>query len=212
MATKQVRSMVNEVSICNQALGWLGANSITSLEEDSTEAELCRENYPFLRDAVMEDRMWTFATVRHASTSTKFDEWGVQYVHSKPQEWLKVFRVYKEVSSSCRLPDKSWRMEEGFVVSDYSIVYMWGVKRVTDTGKFSNMFSQTLATRIAHDLCTPLTQNTKLKQELWADYEKKLDDAAARDGQQGANDIVGPRPGRLVGSRSGGYVPVGSEV
>ena len=53
--------MTTETEICNIALGYLGANRITSLdiEEDSTEHLLCSENYEILRDAVLEEREWT---------------------------------------------------------------------------------------------------------------------------------------------------------
>ena len=44
---------VSEVSISNQALGWLGANPITSLDENGAAAALCRNNYDHCRDGLL---------------------------------------------------------------------------------------------------------------------------------------------------------------
>jgi len=52
------------VEICNLALSWLGGDLIISLTDDSTEAKLCNAVYAPLRDAVLEEREWTFATRR----------------------------------------------------------------------------------------------------------------------------------------------------
>ena len=57
MATQTTKSMVSEVSICNQALRWLGQNKIQSLDEKTASAEWMADNYPFIRDAVLEERM-----------------------------------------------------------------------------------------------------------------------------------------------------------
>lgn len=190
MATQQTRSMVSETSICNQALAWLGAPTITSLEDPSTAATLCRTNYPFLRDAVLEERMWTFATVRATSTVGDKDEWGEMYKHGIPTDWLSVFRVYKSVSNNCLVTSREWKREGAFVLSKDPTVYMWGIKRVTDTGQFSSMFVQALAARIAADLAIPITENRALQGDMWQLYGAKLKEASTRDGQQGTNEQI----------------------
>ena len=81
MATQLNKSMVSELSIANQALGYLGANPIVSFDEPSTSAELMRDNYPFIRDAVMTEVAWTFAVVRATSTTADRDAWDQKFVH-----------------------------------------------------------------------------------------------------------------------------------
>ena len=205
MATQEVRSMVSETSICNQALSWLAVDPIISLEDDSPTAQWCRLNYPFIRDSVLEERMWTFATVRDSSTVADLDAWEGQYVHPMPVSWLQIFRVYRDVRQSRLVPDEGWRMEEGNIVSRWPTVYFWGIKRVTDTGKFSSLFVQALAARIAADAAVPFTENRQLQVDMWALYGDKLREAAARDGQQGGNDFITQRT--LTNARlGGGYI------
>lgn len=191
-------SMVSEVSICNQALLWLGQDIITSFADQNTTAQWMRNNYPFLRDAVLEERMWTFATVRGTSTTEDKDAWGVQYSHPKP-DWISVFRCYK--STQCVI-DPTWRMESGNILSDYQTVYLWGIKQVTDTSEFSPLFIQALAARIAADACIPMTENRQLQADMWNLYSTKLAEAAVRDGQQGSNETV--ISNSLINARAGG--------
>lgn len=195
-------SMVSEVSICNQALSWLGQSAISSLDDQSTTAQWMRNNYPFIRDSVLEQRMWTFATARATSETADMDEWGVQFAHPSP-DWVSVFRCYRSVGRSPVI-DQSWRLEGGVILSDYATVYLWGLKRVTDTGKFSPLFTQALAARIAADACIPLTENRQLQADLWNLYNVKLSEAAVRDGQQGSNEKVVSDTLVLARSGSGG--------
>jgi hypothetical protein len=194
MATQEVRSMVSETSICNQALSWLSVDPIISLEDDSNTAQWCRLNYPFLRDAVLEERMWTFSTDRAMSTVADMDAWGESYIHPLPISWSGVFRVFKNINiTNHEMSASDWRLEGGNVLTRYPTIYMWGQKRVTDTGAFSSLFVQALAARIAADACVPFTENRELQVDLWGLYQDKLREAAARDGQQGGNDLITQR-------------------
>jgi hypothetical protein len=181
--------MISEVSICNQALSWVGAKQIDALDEPTRAAEWCRNNYAFLRDAVLEERNWTFAIDRAVSTVADKDAWNQMYAHPLPLEWLKVFRVYCDVSCPMH-PRKSegWQREGNNVLAQDATVYMYGIKRITDTGAFTNLFVQALAARMAADMAIPFAENRVLQADLWALYQRKLDEATYRDGQQGVNE------------------------
>ena len=191
MPTQSTTSMVSEVSICNQALSWLGQNAILSLDDESAAAEWMNNNYPFLRDSVLEERMWTFAAARYTSETADMSEWGDQYKHSIPLVWLSVFRCYYDVSGndpSCWSTSEGWVREGEFVLAKDAKVYLWGIQRVVDTGQFSPLFTQALAARLAADAAIPFTSDRKIQADMWALYQAKLADATTRDGQQGGNE------------------------
>ena len=187
MATQLNRSMVSEVSICNQALGFLGASRITSLDDPSVAANRCRDNYSFLRDAVLEERMWSFALAREVSEVADKAAWGDLYQHQLPVEWMQVFRVFSDAGGHGKA---NWVREGEFVLADYPKVYLWGITRVTDTNKFSQLFVQALAARLAAELAMPITNNRELQADMWGLYQQKLRDAATRDGQQGSSERI----------------------
>jgi hypothetical protein len=196
MADPSNGPMLSEVSICNQALGYLGANPITSFADQSTTAELCRNNYPYIRDAVLEECMWSFATVRATSTTADRDDWGQAYKHAVPLDWLKVLRCYTNVSSndpSEWIQSCGWRREGRFILAEDDNLYMLGVKRVTDTGMFNSMFVQALATRLAAEMAVPITENLKMYETYWILYNKKIMDAESRDGAEARSERIRAR-------------------
>jgi len=192
------KAMISEVSICNQALTWLGQDPITSFDDNLDTAQWCRNNYRFLRDAVLESRMWTFATARYVSTSADKPVWGGGFVHTLPPSWISVFRCYQPGSMGTPLP-LNWRLEGGQVIAEYETIWMWGVVGVEDTQKFTPLFAQALAARIAADGAIPFTENRNLQSDMWKLYDAKLAEAAARDGQQGTNDKL--RSDTLINAR-----------
>lgn len=147
--------------------------------------------------------MWTFATVRDTSTVADRDEWDEMYKHGIPTDWLSVFRVYRDVNRGMYTRSDNWRREGAFILAEESTVYLWGLKRVTDTGQFSSLFVQALAARIASDLAVPITENRQLQADLWNLYVSKLEMAAVRDGQQGTNEKI--KSNTLIDARSGVY-------
>jgi hypothetical protein len=204
MATQLNKAMVSETSIVNQALGFLGANPITSLSESSTAAQLMRDNYPFIRDAVLTEVAWTFATDRVSSTTADRDAWDQKYSHALPLDWMQVLRVYRNVSNERKIRSDGWVREGNFVLTKEATVYMWGIKRITDTALFSPAFVQCLSTRIAADLCMAITESVSQQGTLWQLYGAKIKEASNSDGVQGANEII--ESNSLIDARSGsGY-------
>jgi hypothetical protein len=207
--------MTDEVEICNTALSLLGQTYITSLEDRTQTAQICKQVYAPLRDAVLESRMWSFAIYRLESTSTQapgrvdgvtgtyaengYPEWGNGFVHSIPDDFMTVFRVYRDVSGSMPI-DAVWTKEGNYIISDSSTIYMWGVKRVTNPNLFSPLFVQALAARIAMDLCIPITGSKTLYEQMTMEYDKKLQEGQVRDGQQGRNEST--RSNRILSVRA----------
>lgn len=202
--------MASQVSICNQALGWIGANLITSLNDDNREAQLCKANFFDLRDAVLEEREWTFAVRRIDLSPTTVDPvygYGNQFV--LPDDVIRVLNVPDTSSNFLLLggagfggievgPDQqpqlqNWRKEsiEGpaatgnVILADVDRIVCRVIWRVTNIDLWSPMFTQALAARLAADLAIPLTQNRTLQADMWTLYERKLAKAATMDGMQG---------------------------
>jgi hypothetical protein len=207
--------MTDEVEICNTALSFLGQTTITSLDDRTRTAQLCKQVYAPLRDSLLESKMWSFAAFKAVSETVQvvgrvdgatntyaengYPEWGNQFVHTIDDNFLSVFRVYSDVSGSVPVP-AVWERMGDYIVSDSALVYMEGNRRETNPNKFSELFIQALSQRIAADLCIPITQNQKLFADMYTVYNDKMSIAAALDGQQGRNERI--RPTRLKGSRN----------
>ena len=84
--------MASEVSICNRAMALLGANTITSLSDGSTEANVCNAVYADARDAVLRSYPWSCAIKRATLAQLSSDPvWGFDKAYSLPKKILKRF-------------------------------------------------------------------------------------------------------------------------
>jgi len=199
--------MANEVTICNQALSYLGADPITSLEDNNATAALMKVNYDTLRDAVLEERHWTFATLRRSSTTANTPPYGDGFAHAIPQEYLLVYRVFRNVVSfdpNNWVPSTGWRREGANIIAREETIHMWGTERLTNTNRYTSMFRQCLAARLAADLCMAITESAEHQERMWKLYASKIVAAAASDGGQGDVDIITQH--KLTGVRGGAGV------
>ena len=176
----------SEVSICNLALSWLGGNRITSLEDGTTEANLCAANYNPARDAVLEDRDWTFASTRcMPNRLAEPPEFGYSSAFQLPPDFIRVIRI----SQLADMRDEifEWEKEKDQLLVNADVIYMRYVFRLEDPTKFSPNFVQAFAARIAADICVPLTHDKELFANYWQLYLSKLETGGAMDGMQGVN-------------------------
>ena len=169
--------MASDVSICNTALSWIGGQLITSLDDESREAQLCKAVYEDVRDAVTAAHDWTFAIGRfdlpkNAAAPVNGYANGFQL----PSEVLRVMDV------NC---GEDWRIEGQDIVTNEGSAKIRAVVRITDPTRFSALFVQALAARLAADLAIPLTQSKELQRQHYELYMTKLSEAVTNDGMQG---------------------------
>lgn len=174
---------MDQVSICNLALGWLGEKRITSIDDEATAARLCKDMWSHTRDRLLAGREWSFARQRFGPLAA--DTAAPTYYFTKkfqiPSTVLRVLRVEDAYAQSI----EEWQREGAFVVCFDETVYMVALVQVADTSLWPAPFAQAVAAQLAADLAIPLTQNT----DLWAKRVQlaaaELQNAATLDGMQG---------------------------
>lgn len=178
---------MTEVEICNAALGAIGAELISNLGESSVEADLCRVWYPLARDAVLEDRLWSFAKLKFApsrlATAPAFD-WT--YAYQRPAIVLRIHAV-DDGSGAWDVPYEPVGPE---IHTDAAQLRVVAIERLTDTSRFSPNFTVALAARLASELAIPLRENRQLQADNWNLYKDKLKEATATDSSQGKTERV----------------------
>ena len=53
---------MDSVSICNMALMAAGIPAIVSFEDNNNNSKMCKAFFPAMRDRVLRDHLWSFAT------------------------------------------------------------------------------------------------------------------------------------------------------
>lgn len=207
---------VSTISICNQALGWLGADLIISLDDPIKEAALCKANFFDLRDAVLEEREWTFAVRRLELAPLVADPvYGYANQFLLPTDVLRVLNLPwgdedggtvglnggRSADMQQQYPD--WRVESidsgTVVLANLDRINLRVIWRVVNQKIWSPMFVQCLAARLAADLAMPIVNSRALQKDMWTLYEMKLTKAATMDGMQGTKEVA--RSNQLINVR-----------
>ncbi len=192
--------MATVVSISNQAISWLGGNRIISLDDETTEARLCKANYANLRDVVLEAKAWTFATARIKFAKLSEEPiYGFSAAFAIPPDVLTILQVSgANVNAAGTGPGPTrntlgigeeqriiWQREGQTIVCDEDVIFGRVIKRIVDPSKFSPGFVQALAARIAREIALPLTHSQTLEDKMAKKYDDSLSDGATSDGLQG---------------------------
>jgi hypothetical protein len=176
------------------------------LDDDTTEAKLCKANYPNVRDALLELHNWTFATKwieLNKLADPPLSEFANAY--SLPSNVLRVIFVgqnYKE-------PVQHWQVEGNNIVTDENAAKCQVIFQQTDVTQYSPLFIQAFAQRLAGDMAIPLTNSRSLMETHMSLYGAKLRDAKTRDGLQGRSRRIRSRwlnNARAAGPSAGPYV------
>jgi len=160
----------SEVYICNLGLQKIGASRISSLTEDSKNANECSACYSHLRDAELRRHNWNFARKRVTlAPSDVTPDFDYDYAFPLPSDCLRILPP--------AVNGLDWRIEshEGqtaILTNDGSSLEVNYISRVTDTARFDPSFDEMLACRIADHLCEMLTGSNAKAVKANNDYKE----------------------------------------
>ncbi len=180
---------VSETSICNMALGRLGAKRIDDLGTDSgTPAIVCRLFYEPTRDALIRSHWWRFASARETlsvDTETPDSEWDYQF--PLPTDFLRMKSIYENRFSNENL--RSYALEGDMLLTNESSMTIRFIKKITDPGKFDPLFVKLLALLLADEMIGPLAGGDKRIQAKIDESIKRLMPAVIAMDSQETNTI-----------------------
>ena len=159
-----------DTTICNLALGKLGAGSIISIEENSPEGRACRLHYQQTRDEVLRSHRWNFAIKRvELSRLSDAPAFGWSYQYQLPVECLRILQVngYQEWED----PD-CWEVEGGKLLTDEETVQAKYIASVTDANLYDPLFIEALSLKLASKICVPLTGSDNRAGGFLTEYER----------------------------------------
>jgi hypothetical protein len=168
----------SETTICNQALGKLGARRVIDLDEESNEARACRLHYAETRDEVLRHHRWNFAihreTLSQLATPPVFG-WAFQY--QLPEDCLRLFEL--NGWDVARRPG-FWEIEGRVLLTNEGEAQVRYISRVTDCNKFDALFIEALALKLASKIARPINGSAEMSGEFLTEYEKVTGGRARR--------------------------------
>lgn len=168
----------SEVTICNLALGRIGAGAIIAMDEESAEARVCRLHYAQTRDEVLRSHRWNFAIrpqtlVQDAAPP----EFGWAFKYALPVECLRVLSM-NEWDMSRR--SRAWEVEGRFLMTNAEDAFIRYISRVTDCSQFDSLFVDALSLKLASRIVTPLNGSLPMAEAYITEYEKVTGGRARR--------------------------------
>lgn len=170
--------MASDIDIVNAALSKLGERRILNFADKSPAGRIAARTYPDLRDAMLREFPWNFATTRAAlSASTEAPAFGFAFAYPLPADLLRLIEV-------SNVDEEKWRNESGEIVTDKTApLNIRYVARVLE-GQMDATFREVLATRLALAWAESLSGTTSLTQELGVLYRNALQVARGTDGHE----------------------------
>lgn len=166
-------ALSSTTEIANMAISLLGiAKEIANLDtENSAEAKACRRFYTTIRDAVLADYPWPFATkfatLSLVATSPN-DEWGYSYRY--PADALRLRRILSGIrndNSDSRIPYKIAQDASGqLIFTDKQSAQVEYTINITTVEFFPADFALALAYRLAGAVASKLTAGDPFKREV----------------------------------------------
>lgn len=181
--------MASKIQIVNKAFGLLSTSPISDFSDQTKKAKIAENAYPIIRDRVLEDADWTFATKREILIpNTEKPKWGQEASYQLPNDCIRVFFATQNPTTKRPLDD--WTREEQTLTTrqNYPQLYIKYIARIEDTGKFSPYFTDILSLALAAEMAMPITKNRTTMEFYEALYQDRLDTGAAKDGSQGARE------------------------
>lgn len=167
-----------EVEVCNLALTELGEDAITSLDDDSDRARVCKKFYGPSRNATLRAHPWNFALKRaQLAQLATAPAWGFSYAYQLPSDCLRVLRF--DVDGAV------WRIEARTLVTNESEAKVLYIAETIDPNLFDATFADTLAAHLAWRLAYTVTGKRNLGAQMWELYKQRLAAARTADGMEG---------------------------
>ena len=176
--------VTSEVEIVNGALIKLGAQTILSLDEQTSRGILCKAAYPKMRDLLLRGHPWHFnkGYTSLAQIDPKpSDVFDYDYVYQLPSDCVRVFDV------DC--PEIKWEeLENGTLGSDATTIKIKYGKKITDVTKFDSAFIEALEWAIAHHVAYSITQSGERQ-----DYCRKMLDGELAKARSFSAQVATPQ-------------------
>lgn len=165
---------VSVVQICNLALSHIGMNLINLLTEPTKEAQRCNLYYPIVRDFVLEDHPWGFASRKVDLALISKKPVGFDYAYQYPTDCLLAREIYQEIPGLKPIDFEVISQENlsiKMIITNQPDAVLIYTAKITDTNMFNPVFVNALTWLLASYLNKALTAKKSVGLEAYKIYE-----------------------------------------
>lgn len=185
--------MYSQTEICNMALDNFGCGRITSLDEDTETANLCRNNYENCRQSLLAKGCWNFAT--GYIQLNEVEDKGLyhpvfEHFYLYPQSVIKIVQIFScPVDFVDRYAYSDFEVmsygDKKYIACHFSGAKAKVINDITNTAIFSPEFTTCLSFYLSSRISEALTRNGQVVQEMEAKYQASLQQAMLTSAVEG---------------------------
>jgi hypothetical protein len=181
---------LTDIALCSRALLKIGAQTIAALDEGSAEAEVARNLYPGIRDAMIASFPWRFATAQATLprlAAPPVADWS--FAFQLPADLLRVLSAgspYLGSGLAFHVLGEQLHCNSEQVVLTY-------LRRAAESD-FPPHFAEALVTRLAAEFALPLTEDAVRTRTLYDLADSIARQARSADSQQATPRAIADFP------------------
>lgn len=164
------------VQIANSALIKVGADTITSFADGTTESNVVNARYEECRDIVLRMHPWNCAVTRvvlAALVTVPAYDFSTEY--QLPADCLRVLDVEGDVE---------YRIEGRKLLADSTPINLKYIRRITDPNELDVLCAEAIAFYLAYDISYKLMQSGDHRNAIYEGFLKVLRQAKTSDAQE----------------------------
>lgn len=169
-----------KIDLCSRALVKLGANPIASFNEATAEAKVCAQLYDPTLESLLAAYPWRFALGKAElaclNTTPTAD---YRYAYQLPYDCVRVLSA----GNGAKSQGLKYKIIGNTLNTNAEQVIISYISR-PDEAAFPPFFCNALITRLAAELCLPLTESTTRTDYMYQRAEEEFKSAKLTDSQQ----------------------------
>jgi len=178
--------MASQIDICNRALIRLGAPTITSIDDNTKSAKLCKKLYDMVVSEVHGEGPWSNAVKRVAlAQNATAPAFGYDSQYTLPSDLIKVIAI-NDITPG----DYDHRVENGNLLISLDAVSIQYIALLSTPGSFGNYLTNSIVDLLSAEMAYAFTGNGSLATSLRQNYMSRVRENLAMDNQQGSKDII----------------------
>lgn len=177
---------MSQTKICNKALASIGKTTISSIDESSEAARVCKLFYDDTRKTVLRAIDWPFASKTAALALIDGETIpGWDYLYTYPADAVEIRKIIGWDSSGGDTGEEWIRTiaPESLtpaIATDFEDAYAKYTANVEDTTLFDYLFVEAFEAKLAMDIAFILTKSFDISKTAAAFYQLKIKQASVR--------------------------------
>ena len=177
---------ISKTELVNRSLTLVGANPITSIDDDTRPANIVNRVYEIALRSILSECKWNFATKRNllAEVDTDLDWYYTNetYIYQRPIDCIRIFDTNDQYAT--------WRLEGNYIISDTQGLGIAYVYYLDDPSKYTSTFIDALCDKLCSDIAYMIVNSTTKAESFLEKYEKvSLPKARAENAQVGTQQL-----------------------